>query len=300
MAGLFGKNLRSALRRALAPTVHRLGLSGPYRGNVDGLRGGSVMGWAVRSKSGEGKVPVGLFTSDGMIASMTADLARPDVAEAGIGDGCSGFEFPLTETLRQQAAMTGGHLTVRVLDKNRPTIGQVAIETELSVTMEVGKHRLAECRSTLHGDLQKLLALLDEVGEVTGPLEPVRQPPFERHKIMFSTENLLPDLPPSGQPAYLDFARYRLRVDKNFDVGPGLDAADHFLNWYLTAFRVKDRLRVPISNELIGYLNAPVAMGGQHYNLSRIMWWRLLGNPGMLAQLNLNDRDAYIALFSGG
>ena len=294
--GFPGNNIRSTLRSALAPTAHRLGLSGPYRGNVDGLHAGFVTGWVVRAKSGAGKVPVGLFTSDGMVTSMTAEVQRPDVAQAGIGDAACGFEFPLTDTLHQQIAQTDGQLTVRVLDDTRHEIGRLLVATEHSVQGDVDQHQLAECRNALFGDLQKLLTLLNEAGEVTGPLEPVQQPPFEKHKVMFSKETPLPGLPPSGHPAYLDYVRYRLRVNENFDVGPGLDDAEHFLNWYLTAYRIKERLRVPLSNELIDHLNAPLAMGGQHHNLSRIMWWRLLQRRDLLAELNLNDRDAYIAL----
>lgn len=296
MAGLSGNNIRSALRSALAPTVHKLGLSGPYRGNVDGLHAGAVVGWVVHSRSGEGRVPVGLFTSGGMIASMTADVPRGDVARAGIGQEPCGFEFKLTDTLRQQAAMTDGQIYVRVLDNTKHEIGSLNVPTEQSVQVDVGRHQITECRTALFGDLQKLLSRLNEVGEVTSPLPPVKQPPFTRHQTMFDTANLLPDLPASGHPAYLDYVRYRYRMDEQYDVGPGLDAADHYLYWYLTAYRSQEKRRVPLSSELIDYLNAPITMAGNRYNLSRIMWWRLMGRKDMLGNLNLNSREAYIEL----
>lgn len=289
-------NLRSTLKNALGPTIHKLGLSGPYRGNVDGVHAGAVVGWVVRSKSGQGNVPVGLFTPAGMIASMTASVPRADVRQAGIGDEGCGFEFILTDVIRDQAASAQGRLFVRVLDGSRHEIGTVTISTEEAIQVNVGSQQIADCRNMLYGDLQRLLSHLNTVGEVAGAIAPHVPPPLVPHQKMFATANLLPDLPESGHPAYLDYVRYRYRMDADYDVGPGLDSADHYLYWYLTAYRSTERRRVPLSGPLIDYLNAPVPMAGQRHNLSRIMWWRLLGRRDLLANLNLNDRDAYIAL----
>ena len=50
-------NLRSTLKNALGPTIHKLGLSGPYRGNVDGVHAGNRSGQEeVRVNGGYGPV----------------------------------------------------------------------------------------------------------------------------------------------------------------------------------------------------------------------------------------------------
>lgn len=294
MVVMNGGNFRSALKSALGPTIHKLGLSGPYRGHIDGIHAGAIVGWVVQTRAGEGGVQVGLFSPDGMIASMSAQIPRSDVQAAGIGDEACGFEFKLTDTLRDQAAASGGELSVRVLDASRHEIGKILVPSEKSVQIALAGTQIADCRTALFGDLQKLLMHLNEVGEQPQP--PARPAPLIPHQKMFSTENLLPDLPPSGHPAYLDYVRYRYRMDGEFDVGPGLDSADHFLHWYVLSYRSQEKRRVPLSAALIDHLNAPVTMAGQRYNLSRIMWWRLMGRRDLLATLNLNDRDAYVAL----
>ena len=289
-------NLRASLKGALGPAIHKLGLSGSHRGNLDGVHAGAIVGWVVLSKTGAGNLPVGLFTSAGMIASMVASVPRGDVKQAGIGEETCGFEFTLTDTLRDQAANAQGKLFVRVLDSSQYEIGTVTISTERSVEVSVANPQIADCRNVLFGDLQLLFSHLNKVGEHPGPLAPFVHPPLARHQVMFSTENLLPDMPESGQPAYLDYVRYRYRMDTDYDVGPGLDSADHYLYWYLTAYRSTEHRRVPLSSDLIDYLNAPVPMAGNRYNLTRLMWWRIMGRRDLMGSMNLNDRDGYMRL----
>lgn len=289
-------DLRTTLKTALAPTIHKLGLAGTYRGFVDGVHSGAVVGWVVKSKTGEGGLHVGLFSEAGMIASMEARVMRSDVRESGIGDEACGFEFVLTDAIRAQATGAQGRLRVCVLDASHHEIGTVTIPTAGAVQVGVATPQIADCRSILYGDLQILLGHLGKVGEGAVPLDTFQPTALEKHGLMFDTGNLLPDLGESGHPAYLDYVRYRYRMDTDYDVGPGLDSADHYLYWYLTAYRSAEKRRVPLSSALIDHLNAPLPMAGNRYNLSRIMWWRLMGRRDMLANLNLNDRDAYMRL----
>ena len=81
------------------------------------------------------------------------------------------------------------------------------------------------------------MAALAEIPEPEGPLPAIERPPFERHGRMFATDKIIPDVPFSGHPAYLDYVRYRYRMDATFDVAPGLAAMEHYLNWYITHYR---------------------------------------------------------------
>lgn len=111
---------------------------------------------------------------------------------------------------------------------------------------------------------------------------------------MFTTDKVIPELPLSGQSAYLDYVRYRYRMDEQYKVGPGLEAADRYLYWYLVSYRGQEKRRVPLSAQNIDYLNAPMVMGGQQFSLTRMMWWRLIGRADMMGQFNLNDRESYL------
>lgn len=288
-------NLRARLKRVLAPAVRRFGLSGPYYGNVDGFHAGAIVGWVLHSRTGKGHVPVGLFTSSGMIASMIADTSRRDVSDVVRGDEHCGFEFIVTEKILEQARAGDGHLFVKALDEAQHLIGQVTVGSEESVGLSLTTSQAAGLRTILFGDLEEMRAHLTFVGEVSEETLPAWEAkPLGIHAKMFTTEGLLPDVPASGHPAYLDFVRYRFRLDEQFDAGPGLEASDHFLNWYLTGYRVQQKLRVPLSAELIDYLNAPLTMGGNRHSLSRMMWWRMMGRRDLMGSVNLNERESFI------
>ncbi|MWD29553.1 glycosyltransferase, partial [Aquicoccus sp. SCR17] len=259
--------------------------------------------------TGRGGVPVGLFTPEGLVASATARLPRADVAAAGLGEAGCGFEFPVTEELRARAEEAGGHLEVRVLERPQHRLGRITLATGKGLAVEDDPRRLALCRSALHGDLVALQALLAQLPEEDTPpdtdaetatTQPPRTPPLTRHGRLFDTRALPPGAPEAGLPAYLDYVRYRYRMDATFDVAPGLAAMEHYLNWYITHYRTgapgQEPRRVPLSAGVIDHLNAPVTMGGQAFAPSRIMWWRLLARPDRLAGLDLQDRDAWTDL----
>ena len=102
--------------------------------------------------------------------------------------------------------------------------------------------RFAACRVALRDELALLVRLLDEVGEE----EPSAAPALTRHGRMFTTDPIMPEVPASGHPAYLDYVRYRYRMDESYAVEPGLESAERYLYWYLTAYRSLERRRVPL------------------------------------------------------
>jgi len=62
---------------------------------IDNATADRLYGWAWNPAEPEQRLTVELRLSDTTVAATTADLARPDLADNGIGDGCHAFEFPL-------------------------------------------------------------------------------------------------------------------------------------------------------------------------------------------------------------
>ncbi|MHA6347185.1 glycosyltransferase family 4 protein [Roseivivax sp. CAU 1761] len=290
------RKLRSAARRAIKGPFdynsHQY--RGAFRGNVDGLSDeGVIRGWVIHRESRKGRVPVALYAGETLLDAGIADAIREDVRAVTGGDAACGFQFGLSDALYQKAAAAGGRISVRTEGAGAVELGSLDLQAD-DTNPGVGADIVTRCRFALKSELATLLEQLEETPPGEARLPPVVQPALERHATMFTTERLIPDIPESGQPAYLDFTRYRMRLDAQFTVEKGLDNADRFLYWYLTAYRAQDKRRTPISAEQIDYLNAPLLMGGQSHALSRIMWWRLANRRDLMAKLDLSDRDNFL------
>ena len=79
-------------------------------GNVDGLVGGTVRGWALRedTRTGEkaGRVTLSVFHQGQRLATIRADVLRKDVAEAHGCEAHCGFSFDLPPSLRTGQSFT--------------------------------------------------------------------------------------------------------------------------------------------------------------------------------------------------
>ena len=65
------------------------------RALIDNATADRLYGWAWNASEPDKRLTIELRLADKAVASTTADLARPDLADNGIGDGCHAFEFPL-------------------------------------------------------------------------------------------------------------------------------------------------------------------------------------------------------------
>ena len=281
--------LASSKKLKQAINLHRQ--TGAFHGYLEDTSSeGIVQGWVYERATGKGNLSIGLFAGHEMIAGGFANLSREDVRAAHGNQASCGFHFDLTDTMLKTIEAQGGALSVRTLGQNSMVIGTATITRDTSNPPTDGDDMTA-CRFALTDELKELDALLSITP--AGPLTKIEQPPFRQHAKMFQTEQLTAELPASGQFAYLDYVRYRYRMDQTFKTGPGLEANDRFLYWYLVSYRGQEKRRIPLSADTIEYLNAPVVMGGQQFALSRMIWWRLSGRPDLLATINMNDRDSY-------
>jgi glycosyltransferase involved in cell wall biosynthesis len=285
---VFGKARRitgAALRRKQ---------QGPYQGYLDGMsHDGLLRGWVIDRRTGRGRVPVALYAGDKMIEIGYANVVREDVRGATGGEVECGFVFPLSESAFEKIRKAEGHISVRTHEDKPRTVGSMTLTVDHS-DPKLAENDITACRIALKDECDALFEALEDVPEPEGDLPPIHQPAFESHGRMFNTDKLIPDVPHSGHPAYLDYVRYRYRMDESYAVEPGLESKDQYLYWYLTAYRAQEKRRVPLSRELIDYLNEPIVMAGQTFSISRIMWWRMTGRPDMMGSVNLNDRDSYL------
>jgi hypothetical protein len=88
-----GQNTRPAEAAAhpVSPSLARPGI----QALIDNATADRLYGWAWNSAQPDRRLAVELRLADETVAATTADLARPDLAGNGIGDGCHAFEFPL-------------------------------------------------------------------------------------------------------------------------------------------------------------------------------------------------------------
>ena len=283
------------IKRAVSSTSAE---NGRFHGYVEGIQDdGTLRGWVYDRATKKGRVSVGVYAADILLVSAYADTFRADVQNA---HGCErecGFSFVITDTMFRTIIESDGRVSVRTMDESEQTLGQVEIVMDIS-DPNPDENDLSTCARMLSDDLAELAELLDYVPQAlregSASLPAIKQPPFKPHSKMFSTAPTIPEIGETGSPAYLDYVRYRYRMDEKFRVAPGLEAADRYLYWYLTSYRSQEKRRVPLSAEQVDYLNAPIVMGGQEYALSRIMWWRMVGRADLLSGTNLNDRDGYL------
>lgn len=267
-------------------------LTAPFRGNVDGLAGGLLQGWVVKRGTHHGSQRVGLFTSDGLIATCVANDHRADVKDAGFGDGFSGFAFRVEDHPELQAAIANEEeIIARALHESDHEIGRLNSETYPDDTYRHDTPNIKRLRRLLFSDTKYLLDLNAELPSDS----PVPQDPkLVPHKAMFAHAGFDRDGKPSEDegllPAYVEYTRYRTRTNKTFDPDSNPDDLDHCLDWYLNVYGDhRHGRRVPLSKQAIDYLNAPIVMGGQQLTLTRAMWWRLARHRSLMAQLDLND-----------
>ncbi len=287
--------LNTAKRAARAADRRRL--QGPFKGYIDDPTDqATIRGWVVHRSTGQGNIAVGLYSGGALVTTTTANMLREDVRSKSDCEPACGFQFPMSDQVLQAIGHSKASLTVRPIDAPQYLIGKIAsVSNYASLSKLPGDTNEERCWHYLKEELAELTALLKDIPDTDEV--PVWNPPkLEPHKLMFSTDHIIPDHPRSGQPAYLDYVRFRYRMDETYQVEPNLEASDRYLYWYLTSYRAQERRRIPISSDMIDYLNAPLVMGGQKFAISCFMWWRLAGQQNLLNATNFNDRDSFLDL----
>jgi glycosyltransferase involved in cell wall biosynthesis len=113
-----------------------------YRGFVDGLSYGELVGWVVDDECSDVPVLIDLFSRDTLIATAQASEFREDLLRAGIGDGKGGFRFRISEDVAKRIGELGGDCHVSPRDDRNAIIGRFAFTSELLVSAVRDRVRL--------------------------------------------------------------------------------------------------------------------------------------------------------------
>ncbi|MGR3374995.1 MAG: glycosyltransferase family 4 protein [Pseudooceanicola nanhaiensis] len=272
------------------------------KGHVEGYRDGELYGWAaIAGAPPPNHLTIGVFTPRGMLTKGVANVYRSDLEAAGIGAGDHAFFIPLTPAMRRSIARQGGEVVLKSLGRQGYEIGRLRLPEEAFAGLGDGEAAPempagpAEAtgdafQTLLFGDLE---ALRDLAGAARKRPPARRQPPFRPHAKMFATRDYLNGgTLPAPLSAYAEYVRYRYKLDKPFPVQEDPAEIAHFLNWYVAGYGpLRKGLRVPMSAEMIDWLNAPMVIGGQRQSLSQVTWSFLMGVPPILHSMDFRNPD---------
>jgi glycosyltransferase involved in cell wall biosynthesis len=132
---------------------------GPLEGNVDGLDGNTITGWAFDPAHPASSVLLEVLDGDLFVARLTANRFRGDLAAAGIGDGRHGFELPLSRSL---SPLVRHDLRIRRVSDGRELAGSpLTIEPHDRRSLVRDTRRAIELAANTASDPGTLDALLE-------------------------------------------------------------------------------------------------------------------------------------------
>ncbi len=132
---------------------------GPLQGNLDGLDGNSITGWAFDPEHPDTPVVLEVLDGAGLVARLTANRFRADLEMAGIGDGRHGFELQLAHSLSTDVRH---ELRVRRVSDGKELAGSpLAIEPHDRRDLVKDTRRTIEMAANTASDTGTMDALLD-------------------------------------------------------------------------------------------------------------------------------------------
>ena len=287
----FAERLKSRLGRVAGRTRG-------FRGNVDGFVDGALSGWVAGPEGVAAQQRVGVFSAQGLVAQGAADLFRNDLRDAGIGTGHHGFSIPVDPATLQAIRNAGGEVRLRTLGSPVFEIGRYHFAGAAPQPAAVARAkarpgpeaRREDLRQVLFSDVQQLKEALTEATETRGMRH---APALAVHGAIFGdTDYIHGGSLPKGMTAYAEYVRYRYKLDETFDTLDDPAEVAHFLNWYIAGYStLRAGLRVPVSKDMLEYLNAPVVIGGQRVSLTRVTWSFLIGVPPILHSMDFQNPD---------
>jgi glycosyltransferase involved in cell wall biosynthesis len=279
------------LRAGLARAVHRLR---QFRGNIDGFVDGTLIGWVAPYDATLGPVKVGVFSSQGLITQGTANIFRSDLLNAGIGLGQNGFSIPLDAIMLRAIRDNGGELRLRTLSDPAFTVGRINLSGDgrkpIKSNPDSNTLPSGGLQEHLFGAIQQLQGLLKTIAAT--PIA-AGKPAMARHDALFTTVDYINGgTLPGLMNGYTEYLYYRDKLENRYDVHGDLVESEHMLHWFLSHYStLRGGLRVPISKEVLDYLNAPVILPGERVNLTRATWVFLKDVPLHVQAMDFNNPE---------
>ena len=240
IAARIGARARAMLDRARGRAI---------AGHVDAAREGVLYGWAWRADAPDCRLLVDIFVEGRFVGQALAHLDRPDLRDAGIGDGRYGFELLVGDRLTSDLR---GVRAFALAGRRRVELMSPASRRE---TTSIGDPQ-DYLRATFAG-------LLARDGCEASP--PARAPQSAHPR----WERLLAPSAPGGPTNYIAHIAHREGIASDSDKG-------RLLRDYLLRYgRRRGRMRAPLSAGDIAYLtagpngDAPLAPGRAQALLGR-------------------------------
>ncbi len=212
-------------------------------GHLDESRPGIVRGWVWLPRQPDDHLLVDVFVADQFAGQCMANLYRPDLEEAGIGDGRHAFQLNLTPDLTpvEPDSIRAFALLHRRYELSPPP-APVLREREFSA------------EEYLRANFASLLSSKPQL-----PRRGMEPPPgIKKYERLFGPSPV--PTPPSVMgrplPAYLDYIRHRHNVAREYDTTVAEEQYVRFLKYYLENYaRRRGRLRAPLRADDIERLN---------------------------------------------
>jgi hypothetical protein len=149
-----------------APPLRRPDAPATLQGLVDNATPDRLYGWAWNATGPGERVAIEARLGTTMVFATTADLARPDLAQAGVGDGCHAFEIPLeADWVRRRAELA---IVARATDGTEMAV-PVRIRRPAGDAPERDMQRTVEAvvagQRRLHDELRAMAARLPSAPE---------------------------------------------------------------------------------------------------------------------------------------
>ncbi len=91
------KSIASADEQASNDPTTGIAAPKSLRGNLEGVRDGSVFGWLNNENNPSEILKIGVYENGILLGETLANQHRPDLEEAGVGDGCCAFSMLLPD-----------------------------------------------------------------------------------------------------------------------------------------------------------------------------------------------------------
>lgn len=149
-----------------APPLDSIVPAAELHGLVDNAAPDRLYGWAWNATLPQERLAIELRLGTATVFRTQADFARPDLAKAGIGDGCHAFEIPLEpDWIRRRAELT---VVARAGDGTELAV-PIRIRRPVAEVPEAGGQRTLEAvvasHRRIHEELRGIGARLPEAGE---------------------------------------------------------------------------------------------------------------------------------------
>ncbi len=266
------------------------------RGAVDGVYSGKLVGWAYSQDPNQTITTVGLFLNGALLCQAPANIYRGDLEAAGIGDGSHGFELSISQLLLDILIANDQPADVCLIGKTKIKIGEwlpqaAKVQNQLPSTITAN---CSDLRKRIYFDLCQLN---DAVCQAALPKTNL-QPLSEKHSKIFGTTDYLHEDTDLTSPmfAYAEFIRLKEKFDTTFKNNISQKDIGAFLHHYVSNYStLRGGLRVPLSNDALGYLNEPEARADVPSTFSRAIWSYL--NPYQRKQAQESTEAADDILF---